>query len=158
MSSCPADKGEISASFGKEIFAVSWTWHRFPFPGPLNFFTASGGLRGISNVSGNSGILHKGQTLTEDSSNELHRIAARLKCQNVYWNQTRLSIIFQEIRQHFLYFRPLPHGHGSLRPALKPAFESSACRVFMRASGRSPARRRSARRSRYGRAWEKKRL
>jgi hypothetical protein len=42
MSSNPADKEEISASFGKQIFAVPWTGFRFPFPGPLNFFTASG--------------------------------------------------------------------------------------------------------------------
>jgi hypothetical protein len=37
-----ADKEEISASFGKQIFSVPWTWDLFPFPGPLNFFTASG--------------------------------------------------------------------------------------------------------------------
>ena len=37
-----ADKEEISASFGKQIFSVPWTWDLFPFPGTLNFFTASG--------------------------------------------------------------------------------------------------------------------
>src|ERR1700687_3091762 len=36
--------------------------------------------------------------------------------------RTGVSTIYQGIgnhfRQHFLYFRPLPHGHGSLRPTL----------------------------------------
>jgi hypothetical protein len=27
--------------------------------------------------------------------------------------------------QHFLYFFPLPHGHGSLRPTLRSAFIGS---------------------------------
>jgi hypothetical protein len=40
--SVPAGQEEIRASFGKEIFAVTWTWFRLPFSGPLNFFTASG--------------------------------------------------------------------------------------------------------------------
>jgi len=29
--------------------------------------------------------------------------------------------------QHFLYFRPLPHGHGSLRPVLGVAWATLAC-------------------------------
>ena len=46
-----ADKEEIGAFFGKQIFAVLWTWDLFPFLGPLNFFTASGGGGGISGIT-----------------------------------------------------------------------------------------------------------
>ena len=51
--STPRAKRLISASFGRKIFAVPWTWQSFPtFPFP-EFFRASRGSRG----SGNSGNL-----------------------------------------------------------------------------------------------------
>jgi hypothetical protein len=46
ISSVPAGKEEISASFGKQIFAVPWTWERFSFPGPPGIFTIIGRRKG----------------------------------------------------------------------------------------------------------------
>jgi hypothetical protein len=46
----PAGKEGISASFDMKIFAVSWTWDRFPFPESPVFFYGFRGLRGISRL------------------------------------------------------------------------------------------------------------
>jgi len=40
---------------------------------------------------------------------------------NTPTDSKREPVIHSFARQHFLYFLPLPHGHGSLRPVLGSA-------------------------------------
>ena len=59
--------------------------------------------------------------------------------------------------QHFLYFLPLPHGHGSLRPAVEP-FASAERISFAKPSMDRPVRTYEASRRMAGRAWVKNAL
>jgi isoleucyl-tRNA synthetase len=47
------------------------------------------------------------------------QVDAECKCSNLVRDPVYCSgIVGCYCKQHFLYFRPLPHGHGSLRPTL----------------------------------------